>query len=69
LNYEVTNLEFGLYDSDTLFIKVDKYIVQVPVSKKVSATKDLIGKLITIENLYNVPLDKVIIANISFDKK
>ena len=69
MNYEVTDLQFGLYDCDTLFIKVDKDIVQVPVSKKANVTKELIGKLITIKDLYNVPLDQIIIAKISFDKK
>ena len=68
MNYEVTDLQFGLYDCDTLFIKIDKDIVQVPVSKKANVTKELIGKLITIEYLYNVPLEKVILAKISFDK-
>jgi len=69
LNYKVTNIQIGKYESDTLFIEVDKEVFQIPISKKAKVTKDLIGKLINIENLYNVPLEKVILSNISFDKQ
>ena len=69
MNYKVTNIQIGKYESDTLFIEVDKEVFQIPISKKAKVTKDLIGKLINIENLYNVPLEKVILSNISFDKQ
>jgi len=69
LNYKVTSIQIGKYESDTLFIEVDKEVFQIPISKKAKVTKDLIGKLINIENLYSVPLEKVILSNISFDKK
>jgi len=69
LNYKITNIQIGKYESDTLFIEVDKEVFQIPISKKAKVTKDLIGKLINIENLYSVPLEKVILSNISFDKK
>ena len=69
MNYKITNIQIGKYESDTLFIEVDKEVFQIPISKKAKVTKDLIGKLINIENLYNVPLEKVILSNISFDKQ
>jgi len=56
------DFKVGFYDSDTVFIDVDKEIYQIPVSKKVKESKDLIGKLITIDNLYKVPLDKIVLA-------
>jgi len=69
LNYKVIDFKVGFYDSDTVFIDVDKEIYQIPVSKKAKVSKDLVDKLITIDNLYNVPLDKIVLANIVVDKK
>lgn len=69
MNYKVIDFKVGFYDSDTVFIDVDKEIYQIPVSKKAKVSKDLVDKLITIDNLYNVPLDKIVLANIVVDKK
>jgi hypothetical protein len=55
-------MKSGQYDCDTLFIEVDKDIVQIPVSKKAKVTDDLIGKLITVDKLDTVPLEKIIVA-------
>lgn len=64
MNYEVLDLQFGKYDCDTIFIKVDKDTVQIPIIKIAKIPSDLVGKLIVINDLYNVPLDKVVLANI-----
>lgn len=63
MNCKVVDIKFGKYDCNTIFIQVDKDIVQIPINKKVKIN-DLIDKLIIIDDLYNVPLDKIVLANI-----
>jgi hypothetical protein len=64
LNYKVADIQLGQYDCDTLFIEVDKNIVQIPISKKAKATKDLIGKSISVDKLDTAPLEKIIVATV-----
>ena len=61
MKYEVVDFQVGLYDCDTIFLKVDKDVFQIPISKKSRVTTDLVGKSIIVENLYDVPLDKVVL--------
>lgn len=63
MNCKVVDIKFGKYDCNTIFIQVDKDIVQIPINKKVKIN-DLIDKSIIIDDLYNVPLDKIVLANI-----
>ena len=64
LKYKIIDFQHGKYDYDTLFIEVDKNnIAQVPISKKAQPTSNLIGKFINVENLYKVPLDKIVLDN------
>lgn len=64
MNCKVIDIQFGKYDCNTIFIQVDKDIVQIPINKKVEIPKDLIEKSIIIDDLYNVPLNKIVLANI-----
>jgi len=60
--YEVTNIHIGKYACDTIYIKVDQDICQIPINKQAKITSDLIGKEIEIDNLFIVPLDEVILV-------
>lgn len=59
MEYKVIDVQFGLYNCDTIFIQVGNDIFQVPIDKRIKITRELIDKKIIIENLYNVPLTEV----------
>ena len=46
--FKVIKLEQGLYDYDTIFIEVNKKVVQIPVEKVAVKGKQIVGRTITI---------------------
>ena len=46
--FKVIKLEQGLYDYDTIFIEVNKKVVQIPVEKVAVKDKQIVGKSISV---------------------
>jgi len=46
--FKITKFEKGIYDYDTVFIEVNKKVIQIPVVKGIIKDKQIIGKTILI---------------------
>jgi hypothetical protein len=65
--FKVIKLENGKYDYDTVFIEVNKKVIQIPIEKDAIKEKQIIGKTILIpceligenEYLFNKEINKV----------
>ena len=69
-SFKVEKYELGLYLYDTISIKKDKEIIQIPVLKS-AIKEDLTGKEIEIEHkdgVFDSTIEKVIFKTIKFDK-
>lgn len=61
--FKVLNIEEGLYEYDTIFIEVNKKIIQIPIKKDIVKGKQIVGEMI------KVPCELVGENNYLFNKE
>lgn len=69
--FKVNKYVSGLYLYDTIFIKNNNEVIQIPVLKSI-VKENLIGKEIEVEHkdgIFDCAIGKIIFRTISFDKK
>ena len=70
-SFKVEKYEIGLYLYDTISIKKDKEIIQIPVLKS-AIKEDLTGKEIEIghkDGVFDSAIEKIVFKTFKFDKE